>query len=80
MESIRAELPEGYFNDANISYEQDEWEIDRKSLRVGDLLGKGAFGQVFEGVLEKGDTSELVAIKVWNLIFLTQLLYIRVSE
>ncbi|XP_065843772.1 insulin receptor-like [Oscarella lobularis] len=66
MESIRAELPEGYFNDANISYEQDEWEIDRKSLRVGGLLGKGAFGQVFEGVLDKGDTAEPVAIKCPN--------------
>ncbi|XP_065843779.1 putative molluscan insulin-related peptide(s) receptor isoform X2 [Oscarella lobularis] len=66
IESIRAEMPEGYFNDANISYEPDEWEIDRKSLRVGGLLGKGAFGQVFEGVLEKGDTAEPVAIKCPN--------------
>ena len=73
-------MPEGYFNDANISYEPDEWEIDRKSLRVGGLLGKGAFGQVFEGVLEKGDTAEPVAIKVWNLISLTQLLHIRFSK
>lgn len=30
----------------------DQWEIDRKYVTIGDVLGRGAFGQVLKGVVK----------------------------
>ena len=46
------------------SYEPDEWEIERERVSVSDLLGEGAFGQVFRGVLTKDNRQTRVAVKV----------------
>lgn len=36
---------------SGLSYETtDKWEIDRKSLTLGNELGRGQFGQVFQGL------------------------------
>jgi len=29
----------------------DEWEVDRQKIELGEELGQGSFGKVFEGVL-----------------------------
>ncbi|XP_065843562.1 insulin receptor-like isoform X2 [Oscarella lobularis] len=62
MNAIRDYLPEGFLNKSG-AYQPDEWEIDRNCLSVGELLGEGAFGEVYEGVLEKPACSTAVAVK-----------------
>ena len=54
----------GDFDPNSSSYEPDEWEIERERVSVSDLLGEGAFGQVFRGVLTKDNRQTRVAVKV----------------
>lgn len=37
--------------------------IDREQIRLNQLLGSGAFGDVYEGVLY-GDTAQKIAVKM----------------
>ena len=58
---MRDYLPEGFFSKSD-TYKPDEWEISRNCLSLGELLGEGAFGEVYEGVLEKPNCFKIVAI------------------
>lgn len=42
-----------------IQYDPDEWEVDKKNLKIGDRIGEGSFGLVCRGLLttEKGTSN-----------------------
>ena len=43
----------------------DKWEIDRNKLRLGDLLGRGNYGVVYQALYEtESDNGDLVEIPV----------------
>lgn len=51
-----------YFSNAEQVDLADIKIVDNSTIIRGKILGKGAFGEVFEGILQKTDTK--VAIKV----------------
>lgn len=42
----------------------EKWEIPRSNLVLGDVIGEGAFGIVRKGVLQDGNNSRDVAVKM----------------
>jgi len=36
-------------------YTPDQWEIDKDSVTLDNLIGQGHFGQVYQGVLKLSD-------------------------
>jgi hypothetical protein len=66
-----------FFNVKMLKIRPDEWEIDPRSLKMGVLVGKGAFGEVFQALrVEKGDstgsTMLTVAVKKCSRRILTE--------
>ena len=58
---------------AELEYPLDDWELHPSDIVMGDMLGEGAFGEVYVGYLmERGKSSKVqrnnttVAIKILN--------------
>ncbi|KAM6963199.1 vascular endothelial growth factor receptor 2 [Aplochiton taeniatus] len=50
-----------------LTYDASKWEFSRDRLKLGDMLGRGAFGQVVEAAafgIEKAATCTTVAVKM----------------
>ncbi|CAH1127445.1 unnamed protein product [Ceutorhynchus assimilis] len=49
---------------ASLSYEVDEWEMDREDIELHQILGQGTFGRVFLGQIKSSNV--LCAVKTIN--------------
>ena len=49
-----------------LAYIPDDWEVNRKRISLNELLGEGAFGQVYKGTFQcDSSESRTVAVKVY---------------
>ena len=52
------------YDDIDFDVDKNWWEIPRNSIKIGDELGSGAFGEVKKGTLIIGEKTQDCAVKM----------------